>query len=54
MAELEGQEVSRAYLGDSKVLFFATWDDLRGVMENVAGEVGWGPSVKGLKDRDFS
>lgn len=50
----KGQEVSRAYLGDTKVLFFATWDGLKGVMENEGGEICWDPSVKGLEDRDFT
>lgn len=46
--------MSRAYLGDTKVLFIAAWCGFRGEMENEAGEVGWDISVKGLEDGDFS
>lgn len=49
----KGQEVSSAYLGGTKVLFFAAWCGFRGVMENKAREVGWDASVNSLEDKDF-
>lgn len=45
--------MSRASLGDTKVLFFAAWCGFWGVRENEAGEVVWDPNVKDLEDRDL-
>lgn len=41
--------MSRAYLGDTKVLFFVPWCGFSGVTEDESGAGGWDPSVKGLK-----
>lgn len=41
----------RAYLGDTKVFFFAAW--VLGEWK-MSWEVGWDRSVKGLGDRNFT